>query len=160
MSSYLGPTPAIPTLSPTQIYADDTQPLERQLDYIYTDVAFCVNDKARAYQYLQTEDITNDDWTTATQDSPAPIYTKTLATGPLLAGVNTIPHGITGFGTLVNIRVMVTNGTNQRLLGYSSPTITDCASVDVSATDVVITLGATFGLGYTGYIWVEYTKTA
>lgn len=159
MSSYLGPTPAIPTLSPTQIYADDTQPLRDQIDYIYTDVAFVVNDKARAFQYLQTEDITNDDWTTTTQDTPVPIYTKTLATGSLVAGVNTIAHGITGFGTLVNIRVMVTNGTNQRLLGYSSPTIGDCASVDVNATNAVITLGASFGLGYTGWIIMQYTKT-
>lgn len=157
MTSYLEPVPAIPTLSPTNIYPEEVQPLENQIDQIYTDVSNVMGDKKRSDTYLQTEDITNDIWTTSVADEPVPIYRKTIPTGVLAAGPNTIPHGISQFGTLVDIRVMVSDGTNQRKLGYASPTPGDCASVDTDATNVVIFLGGTFGVGYEGYIIMEYT---
>lgn len=159
MTSYLGPVPAIPTLSPTNIYPEDVQPLEVQIDQVYTDIAFVVNDKARANQYLLQEDITNDDWVTSTANSPIPIYTITLPTGALVNGINNIPHGILGFDTLVDIRVMVSNGTNQRMIPYSSPTAINSASIDVDNTNVILTLGVGFGAGYSGWIIMQYTRT-
>jgi len=160
MSDYLGPVPNIPTLGPVNIFPEDQYRLEDQIDWIYTDIAYCVNDKARSEDYLLQEDITNDNWVVtdpSTQDGQ-PIFRKTFATGVLAAGVNTIPHGITDFTTLVNHEITVTDGTTSRMLGYAHPTAANAASVDVNATNVVITLGAGFGAGYSGWITLRYTK--
>ena len=154
MSSYLGPVPNIPSLPDVNIYADDQMPLRDQIDSIYTNIAFIVNDKKRRDQYLQIEDITTDTWVNG-----EPIFRKVIPTGVLIQGAtNNVPHGITTIESLVNIFVVVTNGSNQRMLGYASPTIANCASVDVNATNVVIVTGATFGVGYSGYIYMFYTK--
>jgi hypothetical protein len=86
-------------------------------------------------------------------------FRLTIPTGVLAAGAtNTIPHGIVTIDKLVNDRVMVSNGTNQRKLGYSSSVAANAASVDVNATNVVIVTGAGFGAGYSGFICIEYTK--
>lgn len=159
MTSYIEPIPNVPTLSPTNIYEEDTQPIRDQLDKIYTDTSNVVNDKARREQYLTTEDITADTWVEPDpQGNPNPIFRKAIATGVLAAGANTIAHGITDFDKLVNIRVMVTDGTNHRLIPYANPTAANSAAVDVDATNVVITLGAGFGANYQGYILIWYTK--
>lgn len=162
MSSYIEPVPNIPTLAPVNVYQDDTQPLRDQLDHIYTDVSYVTNDKKRRSQYLLQEDITNDIWVQSPADSqnaPNPIFTLTLPTGVLSAGANVIPHGIVTIATLVNIRAMVTNGTNQRLIPYANPTAANSAAIDVDATNVTITLGAGFGANYEGYIIMDYTKS-
>ena len=161
MSDYLGPVPNIPTLGPVNIFPEDQYKLEDQIDWIYDDIAYCVNDKARSEQYLLLEDITNNNWVVAdpsTQDGQ-PIFRMTFATGALAAGVNTIPHGIIGFVTLVNHEITVTDGTTSRMLGYPSPVAANAASVDVNATNVIITLGAGFGAGYSGYITLRYTRS-
>lgn len=160
MSSYLEPVPAIPSLPPLNIFDDDTQPMEEQLDSMYTMTADVVNDKARAELYLLQEDITNDTWVSSTpEDISDPIFRNVIATGVLAAGANVIAHGITNFDTLVNIRVMVTNGSNQRLIPYANPTAANSAAVDVDATNVTITLGAGFGANYEGYIIMQYTRS-
>lgn len=146
--------PLIPTLSPVNIYAEDTRPMKDQINDIYITISSVVNDKKRRDTYLQIEDITSDIWV----DGKV-VFRKVIPTGTLTAGAtNTIAHGITTIQTLVDIRVMVTNGTNQRLLGYASPTAANAAAVDVNATNVVITTGASFGAGYSGFICMEYTK--
>lgn len=161
MSSYLEPVPNVPSLSPVNIYENQIQPLEEQVDKVYTDTANVVNDKARREQYLLQEDITADTWPNDNQNEiPLQIFRKTLETGALTAGAtNNIAHGISSLNKLIDIRVMVTNGTNQRVLPYASPTLANNASVDVDTTNVVIVLGATFGAGYSGYIVMQYTKT-
>lgn len=159
MTSYTEPVPNIPTLAPTNVYQEDTQPMRDQLDKIYTDTANVVNDKARREQYLTTEDISADTWVQPDpQGNPNPIFKKTVALPGVLPQA-AFAHGITDFGTLVNVRAMVTNGTNYRLIPYASPTITDAASIDVDATNVTIAIGATFGANYNGYVILEYTKT-
>jgi len=160
MSNYLEPVPNIPTLSPVNIFPDDQYKVEDQLDWIYDNIAYCVNDKARSEQYLMFEDITNDNWVVtdpSTQDAQ-PIFRKTFATGTLAAGANVIAHGIVNFTTLVNHTISVSNGTNQRMLGYANPTAANAAAVDVDATNVTITLGAGFGAGYSGYCTLYYTR--
>lgn len=161
MGSYIEPIPNIPTLAPTNIYQENTQPMRDQLDKIYTDVANVVNDKARSYRYLTTEDITNDVWVQADpQGNPNPVFTKTVAlAAPLIAGANVTAHGITDFDTLVNVRAMVTDGTNHRLIPYANPTAANAAGIDVDATNITITVGATFGANYDGYAILQYTKT-
>lgn len=155
MTSYLGPVPNIPTLSPVRIYADDQYELKDQLDDMHIDIAFIVNDKKRRDQYLQTEDVTTD-----TYVNGEVIFRKVIPTGVLNQGAtNNIAHGITGLVTLVNIFVNVSNGTNQRMLGYASPNVTDMAAVDVNGTNVVILTGATFGANYSGQIYIFYTKS-
>jgi hypothetical protein len=155
MSSYLGPVPNIPSLAPTNIYNETTQPLRDQLDNIYTDVANVVNDKKRRDSYLTIETITNDLWTDGN-----PVFSKTVATGVLAAGgVNLIAHGIVSIADLVDIRVMVSDGTTQKLLPYASSVAASAASVDVTAVNVVITTGAAFGAGFSGYAILQYTKT-
>lgn len=147
--------PMIPTLSPVNIYAEDTRPMKDQINDIYIAVSSVVNDKKRRDTYLQIEDITTDVWV----DGKV-VFRKVIPTGTLAAGAtNTIPHGITTIETLVDIRVMVTNGTNQRFLGYATPTAANAASVDVNTTNVVIVTGAGFGAGFSGYICMQYTKT-
>lgn len=167
MSSYTEPVPNIPTLAPVNVYQDETQPLRDQLDHIYTDVSYVTNDKKRRSQYLLQEDITNDIWVQTPADSqsaPNPVYTLTLPTGAIAAGANPINHGIVDSGgssildTVVDIRVMVKNASTQRMIPYATPTIGDAAGVEVTALQVIITLGATFGNDYTGYVVMEYTK--
>lgn len=160
MSDYLEPVPNIPTLGPVNIFPQDQYRLEDQVDWIYTDIAYCVNDKKRSDQYLLFEDITNDNWvvTDPSIQDPQPIFRKTFATGVLAAGANTIAHGITNFTTLVDHRISVTDGTTSRMLGYANPTAANSAAVDVDATNVTITLGAGFGANYSGYITLYYTK--
>ena len=146
--------PNIPTLSPVNIYAEDQRPLIEQINDIYTDISYVVNNKKRRDTYLQVEDISNDLWV----DNKA-IFRKTIATGILAAGAtNSIAHGIVTLDRLIDIRVMVTNGTNQRTLPYANPTASSSAAVDVDITNVVITTGATFGANYQGFIIMEYTK--
>lgn len=156
MTSYTS-IPALPTLSPTNFYSEDQQPIRDQLDNVYTDIANVTNDKARRYNYqimLDNENITNDLWVDGDT-----IFNKVIATGTITAGAtNNIPHGIDTIDILVNIRVMVTDGTTQRLLGYANPTAANSAAVDVDATDVIITTGAGFGAGFEGYVYMEYTK--
>ena len=155
MSSYLGPIPNIPTLPNVNILAEDQQPLRNQVDDLYQNISFIMNDKKRRDQYLQIEDITIDTWV----DGKA-IFRKTIATGAIANGGTTnIPHGISNLDTLVNIRVMVSNGSNQRLLGYASPTAANAASVDTDSTNVVIVTGASFGANYDGYVIMEYTRS-
>lgn len=153
MSSYLEPVPNIPTLAPTNVYQEDEQPIRDQLDKIYTDVANVVNDKKRRDTYLQTEDITNDVWVNNT-----PVFTKTIAIPAINAGVNTIPHGIITISDLVDIRIVVSDGTTRKILPYASPTVANSASVDVTITDIVITAGASFGANFAGYAIIQYTK--
>lgn len=161
MSDYLEPVPNIPTLGPVNIFPEDQYRLEDQIDWIYTDIAYCTNDKARSEQYLLFQDITNNNWVVtdpSTQDAQ-PIFRKTFATGVLAAGANVIAHGIADFVTLVNHEITVTDGTTSRMLGYPSPVAANAASVDVDATNVTITLGAGFGAGYSGYCTVRYTRS-
>lgn len=151
--SYLASTPNIPSLSPTHFYPQDQQPLQDQLNDAWTDVSNIVNDKARRYNYLLTEQVTNDLWVDG-----KPVYQKVVEIAALAAGVNNTPHGIQTLDTLVDVRVMVSNGTNQRLLGYANPTAANSAAVDVDATNIVITTGAGFGANYEGYAILFYTK--
>lgn len=151
--SYLASTPNIPSLSPTHFYPHGQQPLEDQLNDAWTDVSNIVNDKARRYNYILTEQVTNDTWV----DGKA-VYQKVVEIAALAAGVNNTAHGIQTLDTLVDVRVMVSNGTNQRLLGYANPTAANCAAVDVDATNIVITTGAGFGANYEGYAILFYTK--
>lgn len=156
MSSYLGPVPNIPTLAPTNFYPEDQQPIHDQLAIVYTDIANVVNDKKRSDNYqlnLNFENVTNDVWVDG-----KPVFKKVLATGTLAAGANVIPHGITTLQTLVDIRVMVSNGTLQRPIPYASPVANAEASVDVNSTQVGINVGAAFGANFSGYIIMEYTK--
>jgi len=154
MTSYLGPVPNIPTLEPVNIYEESQIPLKDQVDEIYTKTAFVVNDKKRRDQYLQQEDITTDTWVDG-----LPIFTKTVAISAIPVGATTnYPHGIAGLKTLVDIRIMVTNGTTQRLLGYAHPTAANAAAVDVNATNIVITTGASFTANMAGYAIMQYTK--
>jgi len=144
----------IPMLSPVTIYKEGQRPLTDQLNDLYINISDIVNDKKRCDQYLQEEVITNDVWV----DGKA-IFRLTVPTGVLVAGAtNTIPHGITTLETLVNDRVMVSNGTNQRKLGYSSSVAANAASVDVNTTNIVIVTGAGFGANYQGFAILEYTK--
>lgn len=161
MGSYVEPIPNIPTLAPTNIYQEDTQPIRDQLDKIYTDVSNVVNDKARAYKYLTTEDITNDLWVdTDPEGTPNPVFTKTVAlSAPLAAGANVTAHGIVDFDKLVNVRAMVTDGSNNRLIPYANPVAANSAAIDVDATNITITVGAGFGANYDGYVILQYTKT-
>ena len=168
MTSYVEPIPNLPTLAPTNIYTEDTQPIRDQLDKIYTDVSNVVNDKSRANRYLDIEDITNDVWTDPDpQADPNPIFTKTISTskitapvaGVLTAGaINTLPHGIIDFDYLVNARVCVSDGTTGRVIPFSSPTAAKSASVEVNSTNIFIEIGAAFGAGYSGSAILEYTK--
>ena len=87
-----------------------------------------------------------------------PVYQKVVEIAALAAGVNNTAHGIQTLDTLVDVRVMVSNGTNQRLLGYANPTAANSAAVDVDATNIVITTGAGFGANYEGYAILFYTK--
>lgn len=156
MTNYLEPVPSIPTLAPTNVYTEDQQPIRDQLDKIYTDVSNVVNDKKRRDNYLLTEQITNDVWV----DGKA-VYTKTLrapATGNIAAGANNIPHGITTIDSLVDIRVVVSDGTTRKPLPYAHPTAANAAAVDVTATNIVITAGASFGANFNGYAIIQYTK--
>ena len=144
----------IPMLSPVTIYKEGQRPLTDQVNDLYISISDIVNDKKRADRYLQEEVITNDVWV----DDKA-VFRLTVPTGALTAGATkNIPHGITTIETLVNVRVMVTNGTNQRLIGYANPVAANSGAVDVDATNVVITLGAGFGASYSGYAILEYTK--
>lgn len=153
MSSYTS-IPDIPTLSPVNIYAEDTRPLTDQINDIYINISSIVNDKKRRDTYLLQEDITTDVWVDG-----KPVFRKTIATGVLTQGAtNNIAHGISTIETLVDIRVMVTDGTTQKLLPYASPTAANSASVDVNATNVVIVTGATFGVNFSGFIYLNYTK--
>jgi len=146
--------PLIPMLSPVTIYKESQRPLTDQVNDLYINISDIVNDKKRADKYLKEEVITNDVWV----DGKA-VFRLTIPTGVLAAGAtNTIPHGIVTIDTLVNDRVMVSNGTNQRKLGYSSSVAANAASVDVNATNVVIVTGAGFGANYEGYVILEYTK--
>jgi hypothetical protein len=153
MTSYTS-QPDIPTLSPVNIYAEDTRPINDQINDIYTDISNIVNDKKRRDTYLLQEDITIDVWV-----DQRSVFRKTVATGALTAGAtNTIAHGITTLSTLVDVRVMVTNGTNQRTIPYAHPTAANAGAVDVDATNIVITLGAGFCAGYSVYAIIQYTK--
>ncbi len=158
--NYIEPVPNVPSLSPVNIYEEEIQPLNVQVDKVYTDTANVVNDKARREQYLLQEDITADTWPNENQNEiPLQVFRKTLETGVLTAGIaNIIPHGIVTIDRLIDIRVMVTNGTTRRFIPYASPILANNASVDVTSTNVTITLGATFGAGYSGYIIMQYTK--
>lgn len=153
MSSYLGPVPDIPSLAPTNFYAEDQQPIRDQLDKVYTDIANVVNDKKRRDIYLQTEVITNDLWV-----NNKAVFTKTIAVPAIAAGANNIAHGITTIADLVDIRVVVSDGTTRKILPYASPTAANSASVDVTGTNIVITAGAGFGANFTGYAIIQYTK--
>lgn len=155
MSSYLASTPNIPSLSPTTFYPNDQQPLQDQLNNAWTDVSNIVNDKARRYNYLETEQVTNDTWV----DGKA-IYLNVvdIPSSALAAGVNNVAHNIATIDTLVDVRVMVTDGSNQRLLGYANPTAANSAAVDVDATNIILTVGAGFGAGYSGKAILLYTK--
>lgn len=156
MVSYLEPVPNVPSLSPTSIFQDDSQPLLEKLNQSYTDTANVVNDKKRRDTYLTQEDITNDNWV-----NQKAIFRKTIripATGNLAVGINNVPHGISSLETLVSFRSIVTNGTNQRPLPYASPTAANSASVDVTSTNIVIETGASFGANFNGYAHLEYTK--
>ena len=153
--SYLTPVQAVPTLPPTIIYEEAQYPLKNQLQDLYTQIADVVNLKASNEIHQLNQLPTNDFWVDGRT-----IFTKTIATGTLAQGAtNTIAHGITGFMTLVKHEIAVTNGTNQRMLPYANPTAADSAAVDVNATNVVITTGASFGAGYSGFITLFYTTT-
>lgn len=156
MTSYTS-VPIIPTLAPTTIYDDEQQPLKDQLDRIYTDTANTVNDKKRRDAYYTTEEITNDVWV----DNKA-IYTKTLRfpdAGNIAAGANVGTHGITGLAFVVDVRVVTSDGTTRKILPFADPVAGNAASVNVTATQVVVTAGATFGANQNGYAILYYTKT-
>ena len=155
MSSYLQSVPDIPSLAPTTFYEEDIQPLRDQIQLIYPQIADIVNDKKRRDSYLQQEVVTADLW----QDGKS-IYTKTVSLGTLTQGAtNTIAHGITTIDWLVNVIVSARNATpSRRVIGYSSPTIANTASIDVNNTNIVIVTGATFGAGFVAWATLYYTK--
>lgn len=144
--------PNIPTLSPVDIFTNDEEPFRDKMNKVYTDIVNITTDKKRKEQYLQQEDITIDSYA----DGKA-IFRQTYPVPALVAGPNNINHGIT-IDSLVDIWGSVSNGTTRVPLPFVDPVAVNQIGVSVTATQIVLNVGAGFGAGFTGFITMYYTK--
>lgn len=109
---------------------------------------------------------TRERQTSFTWVSNKPIYTKTVATQAWTSGgtINTIPLGISGDFTVIDIKCCISNGN----LGSSDTLLLPHIDVAVAANEIsivrnggniVITSGGTNRSTFSGYVTVYYVKT-
>lgn len=138
-------------------------------------------DQKEQFQYqLQTQHIqvsnavnaTIDDesfWTRERQTSftwvnNKPIYTKSLPTSTWAGGtVNTIPLGILGNFTIIDMRCCLSDGTlstNTTLLLPNLDTVLTVNQISIirSGTNIILTSGGTNRSAFSGYVTVYYIK--
>jgi hypothetical protein len=97
-------------------------------------------------------------------DRSKPLYTKSLATGPLpVAGFITIPTGITGDFTIVYMQCCVSDGTVAASNTLNLPHLDVTAAANNvgivrNGTDIIISTGGTDRSAYSGYVTIYYIK--
>lgn len=94
-----------------------------------------------------------------------PIYTKTIATSAWTGGgiTNTIPLGITGNFTIIDIVCCISDGalssSNTLLLpNVDTAVAANEISIARTGTNIVLTSGGTNRAAYSGYVTVYYIK--
>ena len=140
---------------------DQKEQFQYQLQREHIVVANAINTTVDDLSYFTKERQTSIVWVNNTY-----VYTKTIATSSWTAGgtVNTIPLGITGNFTVIDIQCCISNGSlsssNTLLLpNLDVTTPANSVSITRTGTNIVLTSGGTDYSAYSGYVTVFYIKS-
>lgn len=139
---------------------DQKEQFQHQLQAQHILVSNAINSTIDDESYYTRERRTSFTWV-----NNKPIYTKTIATQAWTAvgTVNTIPLGITGNFTVINMVCCISNGALSSSITLLLPHI-DVAvaaneiSIIRNGTNVVLTSGGTDYSAYSGYVTVYFIK--
>lgn len=122
-------------------------------------VANSINSTIDDLTFFTRERITSFLWV-----NNQPIWTKTIATSAWAAGtVNTIPLGITGDFTVIDMVCCISDGTlsssNTLLLPHLDVAVAaNSVSIVRNGTNIILTSGGTNRSAYSGYVTVYFIK--
>jgi hypothetical protein len=138
---------------------DKQHQFQFQLQRQHTLVSNAINTTIDDLSYWNREKQTSFTWIDL-----RPIYTKSIATGPLpIVGSITVATGISGAFTVISIEACVSDGSsaasNTLPLPYLDVAVgANSVGIVRNGTDIVITTGGTDRSAYSGYITLNYVK--
>lgn len=138
---------------------DQKEQFQFQLQQQHIVVANSINTTINDESFYLTERQTVFAWVNG-----QPIWTKTIATGAWAAGlVNTIPLGITGNFTVINMVCCISNGalsTSDTLLMPHLDVAVAANQISIvrNGTNIILTSGGTNRSAYSGYVTVYFIK--
>lgn len=146
-------------LPETTVLPTDPAELIIRLTKIYTDIATRLNDKEISL-YENSELMTAEEWFTPGNNQTKRFgFRKVVPFSPLVAGLNSFPHGIVGIGatfTFTHIYGTARNaaGTVQVPLPQGGA---NTSMLEIDATNVNVTIPAAYA-GFSCLIVLEYLK--
>lgn len=147
-------------LPTSTVYPDQPEQVAYAMESNYQRTAQAVNAREVAFYLTSEETLTGQVWE---QTDPALVgipystrstFRKVVTIPPLVAGLNTIPHGIVGIGTSYMF-VQFNGGIGNGVLWSAVPNAN--VLVEVDGTNLYLTVPGVYA-GFTGYIALEYLK--
>ena len=138
---------------------DQKEQFQYQLQNQHIQVANSVNATIDDESFFTRERMTSFTWV-----NNKPIWTKTIATSAWAAGlVNTIPLGITGNFTVINMVCCISDGalsTSTTLLLPNVDTAVAANEISIirTGTNIILTSGGTNRSAFSGYVTVYFIK--
>lgn len=139
---------------------DEKEQFQYQLQREHIVVSNAINTTVDDISYFTNERKTSIVWVNNTY-----VYTKSISTQSWTAvgTVNTIPLGITGNFTVIDMVCCISNGTSSSSTTLLLPNLdvtiaANSISIKRVGTNVVLTSGGTDYSAYSGYVTVYYVK--